>query len=899
MNFESPSALRRRIEAVQFADDTGDELSLGMARRAPSGVDSSMLSFMDSTRDVSSISKSINRNDYSRSPSARPPTPPRLPSPFQAPAEKRAVRPVPTQTQRPASTSCSTARRPLTPTLAPTQDQQASSPQDSTSGHEAQQDHSNTAGSTNATVPPKESRAPLATSGNSAEPGATAFSVAARRIRLANGTPVAASKSAAGQVQGSPQDELSTPRASNINSAINDSFDTPAAAGVSYAPSAVSTTSSNDLLSPAVHRMGRGNTSLPGFVGPESVLRPRPGGTNIPTTSRIASGNAAGAHVDVGKLAAYQHKINSRLEDENARLRNDAEQLTTRVEELEDEMERKEADLDRALATNKELRGRLDELERASQRRDAQVEKLERERAQFEARSRDAERGCKQLREECEEFRDEGSKMLAELEDLNVELDQKNKDLVEALADAEKLQRRVVQLEQQQVGEKEQQSTTPKSAPPVEANRRETAALQRQIDEQIHQMRRKERELEQLQKTNQKLQAQVEDVRGEARISRLDDVEAKQIREENEYLISENKRLIEEAQDLADQLEELRSAPPRHERSQTVRFDDSVAPDDQTHPRPRSALRAVSAKGTPNKTFDLSLPNLANLSSMSWLNDTTIGDQGGMVAIIQQLQREVDERNVHVDELLTKLDSYGKLLLQLGEKYELAQRKLASLAVVERDHDRMVIERDEILDDVDRLERDMRQVRTEAVQIGRELEALRSVKEARRYEESALDLHMELIGKIRQHHIEECKGLMLRIRYLKAKWVRENDFRADLSYQKTFLQQLVGGLERDLKATQVFVADVSASRGFSQRQRTPRNRLKEAMVAVRAVVRMKLMSEKWRQASASKVVLNEALIDARARREQRRLVEGNATAAPAAPSMRVLPPSKPAGRVSV
>jgi len=130
------------------------------------------------------------------------------------------------------------------------------------------------------------------------------------------------------------------------------------------------------------------------------------------------------------------------------------------------------------------------------------------------------------------------------------------------------------------------------------------------------------------------------------------------------------------------------------------------------------------------------------------------------------------------------------------------------------------------------------------------------------------------MAQLRKHHVEECKGLMLRIRYLKTKWLREANFRSDLGYQKAFLHQLVGGLERDLASTQIFVADVSRSRGLGPRERTPRNRLREAMLAVRAVVRMRLLSQRWSQASANKSALNDALIEARARREERRLNEG-------------------------
>ncbi|KAK0563180.1 hypothetical protein OC844_002323 [Tilletia horrida] len=845
MNFESPGALRRRIDAAQYAEESVDELSLGMARRAPSGVDSSMLSLADSSRDLSIGNKSISRQDLMHSRADSPLFPSRQPSPHISPlpspapvpkapspssADAARVGPAkasPTAASAAPAPAQSSQRRALTPTLAPTQDRHASS-----QGSTSEDDNGDlaTAQKTSAKTGPSTTRIAEQQTAAPTETATSAFSVAARRIRIANGTPPGAPKAAASQQAQTPSLDFSTPRASRANSALENQTTTPIAANVtqnSYAPSTVSTTSSNDLLTPAAHKARRGNTSLPGLVGAESVLRPRPGGGNLPTSSRIASGNAAGAHVDVGKLAAYQHKINERLEEENGRLREDAEQLTTRVEELEDEVDRREAELDRALATNEELSRRLDELEKSDRRRDSNVEKMEAERRRLESRAESLQKDYNHLEADAAELREEGSKMLAELEELSAEMEQKNKDLVDAIGESERLQRRVAQLEREAKLRSSDQ----------DRENEVVKALEAELDDEQRARRRLEREVNSLRNEKQQFEVEIEHLQKDARISRLGQTELEQLKEENQYLQKENSKLMAEAQDLMDQLEEQRELPQKQERSQTVRFDESVNPEDGPAPG-RSALRALSVKSTPNKTFDLSLPNLANLSTMSWLNETTIGDQG-MLAVIQQLQREVDERNLYVDDLLTKLDSYGKLLLQLGEKYELAQRKLATLALVEQDHDRMVIEREEIMEDVDRLERDMRDVRAEAAQIGRELEALRSVKEARKNEESTVDLQVEIIAQLRRHHIDECKGLMLRIKYLKAKWTREANFRSDLGYQKGFLQQLVGGLERDLASTQMFVADVSASRGLPQRARTPKNRLKEVMLTVRAAVRMR------------------------------------------------------------
>lgn len=52
------------------------------------------------------------------------------------------------------------------------------------------------------------------------------------------------------------------------------------------------------------------------------------------------------------------------------------------------------------------------------------------------------------------------------------------------------------------------------------------------------------------------------------------------------------------------------------------------------------------------------------------------------------------------------------------------------------------------------------------------------------------------VGALRVQHKEEAKGLMLQIRYLKAKWTRENVLRVGLSEQKKYLLVLLTRHER-------------------------------------------------------------------------------------------------------
>lgn len=49
---------------------------------------------------------------------------------------------------------------------------------------------------------------------------------------------------------------------------------------------------------------------------------------------------------------------------------------------------------------------------------------------------------------------------------------------------------------------------------------------------------------------------------------------------------------------------------------------------------------------------------------------------------------------------------------------------------------------------------------------------------------------------LKSKHKNECKGLIVQIKYLKAKWTRESTLRSDLGYQKQYLLVLLARSER-------------------------------------------------------------------------------------------------------
>ena len=63
-------------------------------------------------------------------------------------------------------------------------------------------------------------------------------------------------------------------------------------------------------------------------------------------------------------------------------------------------------------------------------------------------------------------------------------------------------------------------------------------------------------------------------------------------------------------------------------------------------------------------------------------------------------------------------------------------------------------------------------------------------------DESSVRGNVQQVETLKTRHKNECKGLIVQIRYLKAKWVRESALRSGLGYQKQFLLVLLARSER-------------------------------------------------------------------------------------------------------
>ncbi|TBU45380.1 hypothetical protein BD309DRAFT_718225 [Dichomitus squalens] len=239
----------------------------------------------------------------------------------------------------------------------------------------------------------------------------------------------------------------------------------------------------------------------------------------------------------------------------------------------------------------------------------------------------------------------------------------------------------------------------------------------------------------------------------------------------------------------------------------------------------------------------------------------------------------------------------------------------SELERVEAEKARMAAEKGDVARTVATLEADLRRVRHDAEAFGRDLKALRAQKdrmeEERREERAKAEraqkqaqtqiriLKEELDGQkdkmreateqwkghicaaddrqlvsLKQQHNQECKGLMVQIKYLKAKYTRESTFRCDLGYQKQYLLVLMARFERSEEKILAAVARIgfpTLSSNPAQKKGKTRT-LRSVAYTVLFLHRTRRASEQWRQQRAAKPAIEAALQEVR----KRRLVNGSA-----------------------
>ncbi|KAF9530371.1 hypothetical protein CPB83DRAFT_850794 [Crepidotus variabilis] len=287
---------------------------------------------------------------------------------------------------------------------------------------------------------------------------------------------------------------------------------------------------------------------------------------------------------------------------------------------------------------------------------------------------------------------------------------------------------------------------------------------------------------------------------------------------------------------------------------------------------------------------------------------------------LQQRFSEVTEtanklRNKHASMSTSHDNRRHELDMHLHEIDELKKAlddRAASLQRVSKEKEKLSVEKNNVAQTVAALESDLRRVKKDAEAFGRDLKLLRDEKEKlqRKNEEEIakgerakkqaqaqiriiteqLDTEKDRvrvgeqmvdewrahvcapsadanqIGKLKLQHNKECKGLIVQIRYLKAKFTRESLFRDDLTYQKHYLLVLLRQFEKSEHNIFVAIARIGFPVPPTTTTTSRRRSLKAAALVVIFLNRVKKSSAAWRVETSAKKSVAAALEDVRRRR---------------------------------
>ncbi|KAJ7879992.1 hypothetical protein B0H14DRAFT_2708159 [Mycena olivaceomarginata] len=283
----------------------------------------------------------------------------------------------------------------------------------------------------------------------------------------------------------------------------------------------------------------------------------------------------------------------------------------------------------------------------------------------------------------------------------------------------------------------------------------------------------------------------------------------------------------------------------------------------------------------------------------------------------KELQRRFSEISEHANRLRAEYrtsqmshdNRRHELDLQLGEIDDLRRAlddQAGQLQRAQSEKNRIAAEKSDVARTVATLEADLRRVRRDAEAFGRDLKLLRTEKErveAEQREETqradrarkqsqtqirvlteqldsqkakALRAKEELqshvcviddrqLSALKLQHNKECKGLMVQIRYLKAKFTRESTLRSDLCYQKQYLLVLLSKFEKSEHNIIASIARIGFPVPAAPSAKKPK-KLKSLALTVMFLSRVKRASDAWREQSASKQAVIAALEDVRRRR---------------------------------
>ncbi|KAH0836767.1 hypothetical protein J3R83DRAFT_8515 [Lanmaoa asiatica] len=257
-------------------------------------------------------------------------------------------------------------------------------------------------------------------------------------------------------------------------------------------------------------------------------------------------------------------------------------------------------------------------------------------------------------------------------------------------------------------------------------------------------------------------------------------------------------------------------------------------------------------------------------------------------------QKSHEDRRQQLDIHLAEIEELRHALLNQADE----------LQRTEQEKNRMVMEKTDIARTIAALETELKRVRKDAEIFGRDLKALRVEKEKsreRQKEETAkaerarkqaqtqirllndqlenqkaktkrLQQHVCSAGddgqldEMRVQHKQECKGLIVQIRYLKAKFTRESTLRDDLSYQKQYLLVLLSSFEESDKRILACISRIGYPKPCPPAVTKKRRTFKSVAWCIVFIRRAKFASNAWREACANKEAIADALQEVRRRR---------------------------------
>ncbi|KIK90884.1 hypothetical protein PAXRUDRAFT_831297 [Paxillus rubicundulus Ve08.2h10] len=260
-------------------------------------------------------------------------------------------------------------------------------------------------------------------------------------------------------------------------------------------------------------------------------------------------------------------------------------------------------------------------------------------------------------------------------------------------------------------------------------------------------------------------------------------------------------------------------------------------------------------------------------------------------------QKSHENRRQQLDIHLEEIDELRRALSNQADEFQRT----------EQEKNRIVMEKTDIARTITALEADLKRVRKDAEIFGRDLKALRAEKErsqekqkeevakAERTKKQAqtqirllneqlenqktkakkareeLQRHVcpangHQLEELKVQHKHECKGLIVQIRYLKAKFTRESTLRDDLSYQKQYLLILLSGFEASENRILACIAQIGFPKPPPVAVLKKRRSLKGVTLCIIFIRRAKCSSDAWRKACGNKQAIVEALEEVRRRR---------------------------------